>query len=469
MRADRPNILLLVGEDTGCDLGCYGQADAITPVLDGLAAAGMRCTRAYTHSPVCAPSRSGLVTGRYPYAFGAHHMRSTVLAPPPLATRALRAAGWHVRWPGKTDFNFAPAPEDFTDTADWLADGFPPEPFFAFANVFATHESRLWPEDADAAAERERRLAPWQRRDPAAVSVPPWLPDHPVVRGDLARHHENVTCLDQAVGEHLARLDAAGVAERTIVIFLVDHGSGIPRCKRWCYEGGERMPLIVRWPGVIAPGTVLPELVAWVDLMPTVLAWCGVPRPPGLHGQVIWGPDAPPPRRFVFGGRDRMDEQYDRIRYARSARFTYLRNDRPDLPWAQRHHYHERVPAMRVWRELHAAGVLDPVAAAWFARRKPAEELYDRAADPHELRNLAGDPAYAGVLAEHRAALAGHLAEVGDLGQVPERELIARGVVADRLDGEFRRFIAPLPPGVDDLGGPWDVDGGRWAPSPVPA
>ena len=466
MPTRRPNILLLVGEDTGAHLGCYGDPDAATPNLDRLGAQGLRAERAFTHCPVCAPSRSGLVTGRYPYAYGAHHMRSTVLAPPPLFTRVLKDAGWQVSWPGKTDFNFELQSREVSDTRDWERLGFPKQgPWFCYTNLAVTHESIMWPAAEDdwqrpLHAMREA-LPPSRRCDPARLRLPPWLPDDSAIRADIARHHDNARALDDQVGRILADLEASGQADDTIVIFLVDHGAGIPRGKRWCYDLGLRMPLLVRAPGRIAPGTVHQGLVGWVDIAPQILAWCGLPIPEGLHGHPFAGAQAQQ-RDFCFGGRDRMDEQFDRIRFARSQRWLYLRNYHSGLPWAQRNDYLEKMPGMRAWRRLHAEGRLTPAQAAWFARTKPPEELYDCIADPWQMTNLAGDPAHAAELAEHRVALDGHLAAVGDLGATPERELIRRGVVVDRLTHEYRPRIAPLAAPADNLGGPWDVDGTPW-------
>jgi N-sulfoglucosamine sulfohydrolase len=462
MPEKRPNVVLLIGEDSGHHLRCYGDPDALTPTLDGLAASGLRATRVYTHAPVCAPSRSGLVTGRYPYSFGTHQMRSTLLDPPPMFTRALKDAGYHVCWPSKTDFNFEMRDRDITDRREWWRDGLPEAPFFVYKNLFSSHESGMWPGNEEAAGARAQRLSPRERRDPASVRVPPWLPDTPEVRADIARHHENVTVVDHEVADLLRVIDAGGRADDTIVIFLVDHGSGIPRCKRWCYDGGLHMPVIVRWPGRIPPGSLHQGMVGYVDLAPQILAWCGVPRPDGLQGRVFHGTEATGSRSYAFSGRDRMDEQFDRIRSARSARYRYIRNFHPELPYAQRNRYMDRMPSMQAWRRLHAEGRLAAPQAAWFAREKPAEELYDGDADPWEMRNLAGDPAHAGALAAHRAALDAHLAEVGDLGATSEWELIRRGLVADRLTAEYRTAIEPLPAPFDNLGGPWDVDGTRW-------
>ncbi|MBN8524406.1 MAG: sulfatase [Planctomycetes bacterium] len=459
---NRPNILLIVGEDTGLHLGCYGDPDARTPALDAFAAQGLRATHAFTHCPVCAPSRSGLVTGLYPYSFGSHHMRSRMLDPPPMFTRALKDAGWRVSWPSKTDFNFEMRGREISDTRDWMAEGLPCEgPWFCYTNLGVTHESSMWPIAQDDWSRHLHRLRdqlpPSDRHDPAGVHVPPYLPETPEVRADLARHHDNFTILDRQFADILAQLEASGQADNTIVIFLADHGAGIPRGKRWCYDLGTHLPLLVRWPGRIAPGTVHQGMVGWVDIAPQILAWCGIETPPGMQGT----PFLDSTREYCFGGRDRMDCQFDRIRFARSRRWRYIRNFRPDLPWAQRNAYMERMPSMAVWRRLHAEGSLTPVQAAWFARTKPAEELYDCEADPWQLRNLADDPACTAELQHHRAALDAHLESVGDLGSVHEDDLIARGVIADQRE-EYRSRIAPLPAPCDNLGGPWDYDGSPW-------
>jgi N-sulfoglucosamine sulfohydrolase len=458
----RPNILLIIGEDTGLHLGCYDDPDAHTPVLDRLAGEGLRATHAFTHCPVCAPSRSGFVTGRYPYSFGSHHMRSRMLDPPPMFTRALKDAGWTVSWPSKTDFNFDMRDREISDKRDWMRDGFPVTgPWLCYTNLGITHESCMWPEAVDdwhrGLHDLRRTLSPEQRHDPATVRVPPYLPDCREVREDLARHHDNASVLDRQVGEILARLDASGQAQDTIVIFMADHGAGIPRGKRWCYDLGTHLPLIVRWPGHLAPGMVHQGMVGWVDLAPQILRWCGLTADAGMQG----APFLEQSREFCFGGRDRMDCQFDRVRFARSDRWLYLRNYHPELPWSQRNQYMERMPGMTAWRRLHAEGRLTPLQAAWFARTKPVEELYDCDADPWQLRNLAGDGSCAGVLDRHRQALDAHLAEVGDLGAVHEDELIARGIIADQRE-EYRGRIAPLPAPFDNLGGPWDYDGRPW-------
>ncbi|HEV7298724.1 MAG TPA: sulfatase [Tepidisphaeraceae bacterium] len=452
------NFLLLVGEDTGVHHGCYG-GEGRTPHLDGLAANGIRFDAMTSTTPVCAPARSSLITGCYPWSIGTHHMRSTLLAPPRLFTQELRDAGYYVNWWTKTDFNFTP-PSDFTGASvDWTDDlrhGRLPagRPFLLYRNYDVTHESTMW-----AAPDRDpQHWGMWKQReanahllpggratDPATVRVPAYLPDTPSVRGDIARYLDALAIQDAQVGQTLAALDASPYRDNTVVIYLADHGRGLVREKRWCYAGGLHVPLIVRLPGGAAAGTVRNDVISTVDIAPTILAMAGVPAPSHYQGHPRLGAsgDQPvPPRSFAFAGRDRMDEGFDRVRACRDVDFHYVRNDFPHLPYAQHLEYMERQLTTRDVRRLHAAGQLTGPTAAWMAPRKPAEELYDVRQDPEMVHNLATDPSHRPTLERMRAALAAHLANVGDLGELSERDLIHRGLVADRLD-EYRARLSP--------------------------
>jgi uncharacterized sulfatase len=437
-----PNVVWIVAEDLSPSLGCYGDPDAVTPNLDRFAAEGARFTRCFTHAPVCAPSRSGLVTGMYPTTLGSHHMRSKLVTPPPLFTDELRKAGYAVCWPTKTDFNFDP-PKGWADTRDWTKnpDVLPKDrPFFAFVNLFVTHESQVRP-TPEQYRRNTARLTPAQRHDPAKVKLPPYYPDAEPVRRDVATYHDNVSAMDHLFGDVLKALADRGLADNTAVFFFGDHGWGLPRGKRWCYDSGTRAPLLVRWPGKIAPGSVREDVVAFVDLAPTVLSIAGVPVPPRMQGQVVLGERRGEPRKYAFSARDRMDETFDRIRSVRGERYRYVRNYHPELPYAQWLNYLDEMPTMKEWRRQAFAGTLNPVQRAFFARTKPAEELYDTAADPHETKNLASDPAHGGPLAELRAALDRWTADTKDLGGVPEKDLIARGVVKDVLSTEYEARV----------------------------
>jgi uncharacterized sulfatase len=434
----RPNIIWIVGEDTGPELGCYGDPQATTPNLDQLATQGARYTRCFTHAPVCAPSRHGLITGQYPIKTGAQHMRSTVLHPPVTFTKLLRDAGYFVLWPRKTDFNFED-PADFADTRqDWLKNEKPPQqPFFAYLNLLATHESQVW-DGSEKFAERTKHLTPEQRHDPARMQLPPFWPDAPEVRRELANYYDLCTAIDHSVGNVMSWLDRMGLTENTVVIFFGDHGRGMPRYKRWCYDTGTHVPLLVRWPGQISAGSVRQELVEFVDLPATMLALGGVPRPADFDGQVFLGPETAPPRKFVHAHRDYMDEAYDRIRSVRDTRWRYVRNFAPEIPYAQRQAYLEIGKTMQAWRAAYATGKLNPVQSLFFTPTKPKEELYDTEADPYELHNVAADPAHAAKLAELRTECDEWLKKTDDKGALPVNEMISRGI------------IAPLPPSYEE-------------------
>jgi uncharacterized sulfatase len=430
----RPNIVWIVGEDLGPELACYGDANALTPNLDRLARAGVRFTRAFTHAPVCAPSRSGLVTGRYPTSLGTHHMRSTLLKPPPLFTDYFLPAGYLICWPtrtpfGKTDFNFAVPAGAFDVVTDWTRAIPRDRPFFGFFNIETSHESQIRA-PATRLAENLASLSPAERHDSKKMRVPAYHPDTPVVRRDLANYYDLVTAVDHKVGEVLKAIDDAGVADRTVVFFTGDHGRGLPRSKRWVYDSGTHVPLIIRWPGKIAPASVRNDLVCFLDLPATALALAGVDVPREFQGRVILGPKSQPAPTYVFAARDRMDETYDRIRGVRGERFHYIRNFHPELPYSQPIAYAEEMPTLKEWRRLHKEGKLNRIQDAFFAATKPAEELYDAEADPDEVHNLAADPRFRAIVQEYRIALNRWMESTGDLGAIPESELVRRGILA---------------------------------------
>lgn len=463
-----PNIVWIVGEDMGPELGCYGDPNAVTPNMDRIAREGARYSHCFTHAPVCAPSRSGLITGQYPTTIGTHHMRSQLLKPPGMFTDHLKKAGYTICWPtkvgfGKTDFNFEVPPNAFDVREDWTKKK-PKEPFFGFFNINWSHESKIRAPAADF-TRLTAELTPAERHDPAKMAVPPYHPDSPEVRRDLANYYDLVTAVDKKVGEVLGVLEKWGIVTNTIVLMTGDHGRGLTRSKRWVYDSGIHVPLIVRWPGKIKPGEVRDDLVSFIDFGPTMLSLAGVkkgslmtdaltkpniPVPGGdksafqnysqLQGIVFLGPDAQK-RTHVFAARDRMDETYDRIRAVRDKQFKYIRNFAPELPYSQRIAYGEEMPTMQVWRKWNAEGKLNPTQKLFFAPTKPKEELYDCEADPHEVKNLASDPKYEKKLQQFREALDKWIDQTHDLGAVPETELIKRGLVADRLVEYEKRKI----------------------------
>jgi N-sulfoglucosamine sulfohydrolase len=189
------------------------------------------------------------------------------------------------------------------------------------------------------------------------------------------------------------------------------------------------MPLIIRAPGVIEPGTVVDDLVAWVDIAPTILSLAGIKIPVDFSGQAFLGPQRSAPREYVFAARDRMDETTDCVRAVRSRRYKYIRNLMPGRSHAQPISYMEKLATMKSMRIYHAAGLANPVQEAFFSPTKPPEELYDVVADPWEVCNLADSRAMAHVMSTHRKALDEWTDRFGHLGKIDEAELLRRGII----------------------------------------
>ncbi|MGE9294830.1 MAG: sulfatase family protein [Puniceicoccales bacterium] len=449
------NFIILVGEDAGRALGCYGDVDADTPNLDRLASEGCRFDNAFTTSPVCSPSRSAMVTGMYPWSLGTHQHRSKLINPPRILTHELRDAGYYVNWANKTDFNFTP-PEDFADaTEEWIealeTESLPDQPFFLFHNFTVTHGSTMWgPGEQRFGAHNKERVAkehllePHQRVDPATVYVPSYLPDEPEVRDNIARFYEGQSIGDAEIGRVLKALDRSKYRDNTVVFYFTDHGRGLMREKRWCYDAGLHLSLVVRAPGLTRAGSVDESLVSWVDLAPTILSLANLPIPERYQGQVFMGPEVAPEREYVFGGRDRMDEAYDHCRSVRDKDFLYIKNFFPQIPYSQESWYMEIMETVQVARRMAGEGTLDKHIAKWFEPRKPAEELYDVKADPEMMVNLADDPRYAKKKSELVEVLDRHLERWGDYGNVPEQQLIDHGILEDSLTR--MREIAINPP-----------------------
>lgn len=428
----RPNVLWILGDDLGPDLGCYGARQVRTPNLDRLASQGVRFTRAYTTAPVCSPSRSAWNTGMYQTSIGAHNHRSHRGDNHPLpegvrlVSHRFRDAGYFtanvttaapgVRASGKTDFNFA-VDKPFQGT-DWnqRAAG---QPFFAQVNFMEPHRGPAWP--------AARKLP--GAVDPAQVALPPYYPDHPVARDDYANYLDAVQLLDAKVGAVLKRLDDEDLARSTIVVFFGDNGRCHVRDKQWLYEGGIAIPLIVRAPNQGAkPGSVRHDLVSAIDIPATSLTLAGLPLPKSFHGRPFLG-SGRKKRSEIFAARDRCDETVDRIRCVRGERFKLIRNYYPDRPYTQTNAYKERqYPVLNLMKQLHAEGKLTPDQARFMAPTRPDEELYDLKADPHELRNLAALPAHRSTLNDLRRRLDRWINETRDQGATPEAaaEIVGR-------------------------------------------
>ncbi len=431
----RPNILWLIAEDFGPHLGCYGTQEVSTPVLDGLAAKGMRFTRFYTTAPVCSPSRSAFNTGMYQTTIGAHNHRShrddgyTLPQGVKVISERMRDAGYFTanvkelpkeagfKGTGKTDWNFSPPKQGF-DSQQW-DDLKAHQPFYAQVNFAETHRAFHGPAHAD----------------PAKVEVPPYYPDHEVTRKDWAQYLDAATELDRKIGKILELLKRDGLLENTIICFFGDNGQAHVRGKQFCYEEGLHVPFIMSWPAGLAapqgfqPGQVTDRLLMSIDLTATSLALAGISKPEGMQGQVFLGANAEPAREHVFGARDRCDMTVFRFRTVRDARYRYIRNFTPDRPFLQFNAYKEKqYPVWTLIKELATQDKLTPEQAVLAAPTMPAEELYDLQEDPHEIRNLAksNQPEHRATLERLSGVLTTWIEQTNDQGRIPEPEEVAK-------------------------------------------
>jgi arylsulfatase A-like enzyme len=428
----RPNILWISTEDFSPHLGCYGDVTARTPNLDKLASEGTRFTNVFTTAGISAPTRAGIITGMYQTSIGCMHMRTIsyrrsvdnpveFTAVPPHYVKAfpeyLRAAGYYCTNNSKTDYQFAkdPVPESIWDdcskTAHYKDRPDKNQPFFAVFNYTGTHESRNW-DISDV------------KTDPSKVTVPPYYPDTEIVRRNLAKMYDNTARLDSVVGVLLKELENEGLADNTIVFFWGDHGDGLPRAKRWLYDSGLNIPLIIRWPEKLKPGTVNNDLISSIDFGPTVLSLVGTKVPVHMQGQPFLGDQAAEPRNYVFAARDRVDASYDKIRSVRNKNYLYIRNFYPNEPYHIWVPYLNRMPIMREVMRLDAENKLNEHQKKWMTDTRPPEELYDVNADPFQLHNLADDPKLKEVLDEMRIQQKKWSIETGDMGHMNESEMI---------------------------------------------
>ena len=432
--AARPNILWLIAEDFGPQLGCYGTAEVFTPNLDKLAAEGVRYTRFFTTAPVCSPSRSAFMTGMYQTTIGAHNHRShrddgyQLPKGVRLLTDWMRDAGYFTanirelpapiafKGTAKTDWNFNHTGKAF-DSDKW-SDLANHQPFFAQINFQETH----------------RKFRAPKKADPAKVKIPPYYPDHPSVREDWAQYLDAASELDRKIGVVLDQLERDGLRENIIIVFFGDNGQAHVRGKQFCYDSGLHVPLIINWPSKFpvpkhfTKSSVDDRLIAAIDLAPTMLAVASTVKPAGMQGEVFLGDKAGKPREYVFGARDRCDETVFRFRTVRDARYRYIRNFTPERPFLQANDYKERAyPVWNLLKELHAGGKLTPLQAVLCAPQMPAEELYDLDSDPHETKNLVQSSEHQRVLKRLRSELERWIKDSNDQGrELESAELAAR-------------------------------------------
>ncbi len=410
----KPNILWIIADDLGTDLGCYGNKSVKTPFIDKLASEGIQFTQLHSVTAVSSPSRSSLITGMYPVSINCHQHRTFKKKRLPEGilpiTEYFREAGYYVsngnainnKQPGKTDYNFDYGDKKIFDGADWSGRK-AGQPFFAQMQIHFPHR----PFEKDSINQVNRKT----------IELPPVYPDHPLTREDWALYLESVQHADEYLGKLMERLEKEGLLKNTIVLFFGDQGRPMVRAKQFVYDEGTHTPFIIRFSDQKMAGKLVNDLVSNVDIPATSLALAGIALPPKMQGQNVFSGKK---REFIFCTRDRMDETVDRIRSVRSSKFKYIRNYYPQLPYSQFNTYKKTMyPVLTLMQVLYKNGKLTPDQSNFIKPSRPAEELYSLESDPFEMKNLASNPNFSKELTRLSLALDQWLAE-NDKGVYPE-------------------------------------------------
>ena len=423
--ADKPNILWITSEDNASHwLGCYGNTQVQTPALDGLAKNGIRFKNAYSNAPVCAVARSTILKGAYAPTMGTQHMRSRypIEAKYQAYVNYLRQAGYYCTNRSKTDYNFAGNDKAIWDECSGKAhyrkrrEG---QPFFCVFNFTASHESSLFKKNKP---KGNPSIAP---KD---IIVPPYLPDLPEIRSDLAHYHDIMKRLDDQVGRVLDELRRDGLAEDTVIFYYSDHGGILPRGKRYLKDTGSKIPMIVHVPekwrhlSPFKPGSAPDEPVSFVDLAPTLLSLIGREKPEQMQGRAFLGTKRVEPAKdemeFLYG--DRFDEINGMRRGVTDGRWKYILRFTPHLPAAPYSFYQFGQDGWIGYRKAWKDGKLKPPHARVWETPQPVQELFDTRHDPWEVDNLADKMEHGKQLARMRRALKQRMVEARDSSMVPE-------------------------------------------------
>ena len=431
--AERPNFVWLISEDNSTHyMKLFDEHGAETPAIAKLAEHGLAFDYAFSNGPVCSVARSTLITGCYAPRIGTQYHRKSVLVPMPDGVRMfpayLRDAGYYTTNNKKKDYNAiegAGVWDKSSAKATWR-NRKPGQPFFHKQSFPVTHESSL---HFSAETMQNEKTA----TDPATVFVNPYHPKTPTFRYTYARYHDRIGQLDRQIGAVVDQLEADGLLEDTFIFYFGDHGGVLPRGKGYAYDSGLHVPLVVRvpenWQHLVDAkiGSRVEGFVSFIDFGPTLLKLASIDLPDGVDGRPFLGKgvsmDEVNRRDEAFGYADRFDEKYDLVRTLRKGKFEYVRSYQPFNLDGLQNDYRYKMLAYTEWRDLYNAGGLNAIESQFFEGRAP-EALYDLEADPHETKNLAGDPAYATVLSDLRRRLADLVKGLPDLSLYPESYLV---------------------------------------------
>lgn len=432
--AQRPHIVLFIADDYSWhDCTPYGATDVRTPNLDKLASAAMRFDSAFAASPTCAPSRSAIYTGLYPFRNGCHANHTLVHDGLKTLPRCMSELGYRVVIAGKThigprsefpfeylkDSNSMPAGKNhvlWTDlntkaVRQLLVEHDKSRPLCL---VVCSHSPHVFWMDNDG-------------YDSKLIILPPYLLDTPKTRASRCRYYTDVSWMDKQVGEVRQALEDQGYTDNTLFLYTADQGAQWPFSKWNLYDAGIRTPLLAYWPGHIKPGSRSSAIVSLIDLMPTMIEAAGGTPSPDLDGRsflpVMLG-QKDQHRKEIYASHT-GDKEMNRapMRCIRTAQYKYIINLAPEIPFAT--HISKEPGPDSYWASWQKLAERDKKAAAVLDRHdhRPAEELYDIQADPYELKNLAADPARVEVLKQLREKVKQWRLQQGeDLNKVPMPE-----------------------------------------------
>ena len=445
----QPNILWITCEDLSPILGCYGDRVANTPNIDLFAQNAVRFTNAYASAPICTPARSSLITGVYASSMGTHHLRGVVPKSDKIKcfTEFLREKGYYCTNNVKEDYNFITPEEawdESSDSAHWR-NRKPEQPFFSVFNFMVTHQSQTR-YGIEKLNEINSTLDEKDRINPDDVEIPPYYPDTPIVRNNIASLYTQVHIMDKKFQEIINQLEEDGLRENTIIFFYSDHGTGLPRGKGYLHDTGIKVPLIIEFPekykhySPAKAGAFSDELVNFIDFPPTVLSLTGIDPPKHMQGNPFLGQYKKDSNDYVVSIRDRRDEVLMFSRSIRTDKYHYIRNFLPHRPRMQRNFYSEITPIRQELRRLDNLGLLQSNEDWLMEDSVPVDELYDTETDPHELNNLAQEAEHLEIMELLKRNLFSWMVETKDLGLVPEYEMIEKskdGAPYDTFSGNF--------------------------------
>ena len=428
---ESPNFLWLVCEDQSLFFSMYGDSSANTPNLNQLAKDGIVYQNCYTPSPVCAPSRSSLITGMYPTTLGTQHMRAYKNStgnnainlhnslpyysakpkkPIRFFTEDLRANGYYCTNNSKEDYNMKTSPlawDESSQTAHWRnrQEG---QAFFSVFNFNTTHESNIW-----------KNQITYSKEELENVLIPNFFPENDGIKSDLLTNYKNIEKLDKQIGVIIDQLKSDSLYENTIIFFFSDHGGPFPRYKRSIYETGLRVPMLAKWINHTSRGNNY-QLVSFIDFAPTIIDAANIEREFPFEGVSFFKKNQ---RKYAYAATDRFDDGNDMRRSIRGSDFKLIYNGEITTPVYKLVSYRQQMKTMQVLDSLHNKKGLNTYFSNWFSKQKDQFELYEVSKDYYEANNLMANPKYEQVFKKLQYHLFAWIEE-SDFGNMSESDML---------------------------------------------